>query len=297
MPTPRHALIEVAIEAKSRDHQMKLADALALLAKADSTLFVMIDSESGQAILGGFGEAHLDEKIGVLRAIHGIDANVGAPQVAYRETLGKTAEIDQTHKLVTASGGEFARVKLLFEPGAEGSGELAESRAQHAPLAFVEGALRGVGAAAEAGLVAGFPIIDFKVTLLDVAYHDVDSSSGTFEIAARKAFRELRERGAPRLLEPIMKVEVLTPDEYMGDVIGDLNSRRGQVQGTETRDNLQVVTALAPLSNMFGYINTLRSFSQGRAQFTMQYDHYAPMPQQQEPDPDFSPAIGMRLRA
>jgi elongation factor G len=225
-----------------------------------------------------------------------VEANIGAPQVAYRESLGKVTDIDYTHKKQTGGTGQFARVKLKFEPGEQGSGFVFESSivGGSVPKEFIPGVEKGLMSAKENGLLAGFPVIDFKATLYDGAYHDVDSSVLAFEIASRAAFRELRERGAPKLLEPIMKVEVVTPDEYMGDVIGDLNSRRGQIQGTETRGNAQVVTAFVPLANMFGYINTLKSFTEGRGHFTMQYDHYAELPPKPDPDDDFGPAIGMR---
>jgi elongation factor G len=229
----------------------------------------------------GMGELHLDIKVDILRRTYKVDANIGAPQVAYRETLGRKAEIDYTHKKQTGGSGQFARIKIIFEPGEPGSGFVFESKVVggSVPKEYIPGIEKGLEQAKENGLLAGFPVIDVKATLIDGAYHDVDSSVMAFEIAARAAFRELREKGSPKLLEPIMKVEVVTPDEYMGDVIGDLNSRRGQIQGTETRGNAQVVTAFVPLANMFGYVSTLRGMSQGRAQFTMQYDHYEAVPQ------------------
>jgi elongation factor G len=227
------------------------------------------------------GELHLDIKVDILRRTYKVDANIGAPQVAYRESLGKNADIDYTHKKQTGGTGQFARIKVLFEPGEPGSGFVFESKivGGAVPKEFIPGVQKGLESVKDNGLLAGFPLIDFKATLHDGAYHDVDSSVLAFEIAARAAFKELREKGAPKLLEPIMKVEVLTPDDYMGDVIGDLNSRRGQIQGSETRGNAQVVTAMVPLANMFGYVSNLRGMSQGRAQFTMQYDHYEPVPQ------------------
>ena len=229
----------------------------------------------------GMGELHLDIKVDILRRTYKVEANIGAPQVAYRESLGKVTDIDYTHKKQTGGTGQFARVKIKFEPGEQGSASSLKARwsAVRSRRNSSPAVEKGLNSAKENGLLAGFPVIDFKASLYDGAYHDVDSSVLAFEIAARAAFRELRERGAPKLLEPIMKVEVVTPDEYMGDVIGDLNSRRGQIQGTETRGNAQVVTAFVPLANMFGYINTLRSFSQGRANFSMTYDHYDPVPQ------------------
>jgi len=274
-------VIEIAIEPKSKADQEKLGVALAKMVAEDPSFTVHTDQESGQTIMKGMGELHLDIKVDILKRTYKVEANIGAPQVAYRESLGKATDIDYTHKKQTGGTGQFARVKIKFEPGEQGSGFIFESSivGGSVPKEFIPGVEKGLTSAKENGLLAGFPVIDFKATLYDGAFHDVDSSVLAFEIAARAAFRELRERGAPKLLEPIMKVEVLTPDEYMGDVIGDLNSRRGQIQGTETRGNAQVVTAFVPLANMFGYINTLRSFSQGRAQFTMQYDHYDPVPQ------------------
>jgi elongation factor G len=274
-------VIEIAIEPKSKADQEKLGVALAKMVSEDPSFTVQTDQESGQVIMRGMGELHLDIKVDILRRTYKVDANIGAPQVAYRESLGKVTDIDYTHKKQTGGTGQFARVKIKFEPGEPGSGFVFESSVVggSVPKEFIPGVEKGLTSAKENGLLAGFPVIDFKASLYDGAFHDVDSSVLAFEIAARAAFRELRERGAPKLLEPIMKVEVVTPDEYMGDVIGDLNSRRGQIQGTETRGNAQVVTAYVPLANMFGYINTLRSFSQGRANFSMTYDHYDPVPQ------------------
>ena len=274
-------VIEIAIEPKSKADQEKLGVALAKMVAEDPSFTVFTDQESGQTIMKGMGELHLDIKVDILKRTYKVEANIGAPQVAYRESLGKPTDIDYTHKKQTGGTGQFARVKIKFEPGEPGSGFVFENTTVggSVPKEYVPGVQKGLESAKENGLLAGFPLIDFKATLYDGNYHDVDSSVLAFEIAARAAFKELREKGAPKLLEPIMKVEVLTPDEYMGDVIGDLNSRRGQIQGTETRGNAQVVTAFVPLANMFGYINTLRSFSQGRAQFTMQYDHYDPVPQ------------------
>jgi elongation factor G len=274
-------VIEIAIEPKSKADQEKLGVALAKMVAEDPSFTVHTDQESGQTIMKGMGELHLDIKVDILKRTYKVEANIGAPQVAYRESLGRVTDIDYTHKKQTGGTGQFARVKIKFEPGEQGSGFVFESTivGGSVPKEYVPGVQKGLESAKDNGLLAGFPVIDFKATLYDGAYHDVDSSVLAFEIASRAAFRELREKGAPKLLEPIMKVEVLTPDEYMGDVIGDLNSRRGQIQGTESRGNAQVVTAFVPLANMFGYINTLRSFSQGRAQFTMQYDHYEAVPQ------------------
>jgi elongation factor G len=274
-------VIEQAIEPKSKADQEKLGVALGKMVAEDPSFSVYTDPESGQTIMKGMGELHLDIKVDILRRTYKVDANIGAPQVAYRETLGKRAEIDYTHKKQTGGSGQFARVKLVFEPTEAGSGFAFESAivGGSVPKEYIPGVQKGLENAKENGLLAGFPVIDFKAALVDGAYHDVDSSVLAFEIAARSAFRELRDKAAPKLLEPIMKVEVVTPDEYVGDVIGDLNSRRGHIQGSETRGNAQVITAMVPMANMFGYVSQLRSFSQGRAQFTMMYDHYEPVPQ------------------
>ena len=274
-------VIEQAIEPKSKADQEKLGVALAKMVAEDPSFTVYTDQESGQTIMRGMGELHLDIKVDILRRTYKVDANIGAPQVAYRETIGRRAEIDYTHKKQTGGTGQFARVKLVFEPNEPGAGFQFESTivGGAVPKEYVPGVQKGLESAKENGLLAGFPVIDFKATLVDGAFHDVDSSVLAFEIASRAAFKELREKGGPKLLEPIMKVEVLTPDEYLGDVIGDLNSRRGQIQGTDQRGNAQVITAFVPLANMFGYVSTLRGMSQGRAQFTMQYDHYEAVPQ------------------
>jgi elongation factor G len=274
-------VIEIAIEPKSKADQEKLGVALGKMVAEDPSFTVFTDQESGQTIMKGMGELHLDIKVDILKRTYKVEANIGAPQVAYRESLGRKTEIDYTHKKQTGGTGQFARIKVVFEPGEPGSGFQFESSivGGAVPKEFIPGVIKGLESVKENGLLAGFPVIDFKATLIDGAYHDVDSSVLAFEIAARAAFRELREKGGPKLLEPIMKVEVLTPDEYLGDVIGDLNSRRGQIQGTDQRGNAQVITAFVPLANMFGYIGNLRGMSQGRAQFTMQYDHYEAVPQ------------------
>jgi elongation factor G len=274
-------VIEIAIEPKSKADQEKLGVALGKMVAEDPSFTVHTDQESGQTIMKGMGELHLDIKVDILKRTYKVEANIGAPQVAYRESLGRACEIDYTHKKQTGGTGQFARVKIQFAPGEPGSGFKFESKVVggSVPKEFVPGVEKGIENSKDNGLLAGFPLIDFTATLVDGAFHDVDSSVLAFEIAARAAFKELREKGAPKLLEPIMKVEVLTPDEYLGDVIGDLNSRRGQIQGTDQRGNAQVVTAFVPLANMFGYIGNLRGMSQGRAQFTMQYDHYEPVPQ------------------
>ena len=274
-------VIEIAIEPKSKADQEKLGVALQKLAAEDPTFRVSTDQESGQTILRGMGELHQDIKVDILKRTYKVEANIGAPQVAYRETLGRKTEIDYTHKKQTGGSGQFARIKLVFEPVEPGVGYSFESKVVGGavPKEFVPGVEKGLASAKENGLLAGFPVIDFKATLIDGAYHDVDSSVLAFEIAARAAFRELREKGGPKLLEPIMKVEVTTPEDWVGDVIGDLNSRRGQIQGQDQRGNAQIVIAMVPLANMFGYVNTLRSMTQGRANFHMEYDHYEAVPQ------------------
>jgi elongation factor G len=274
-------VIEIAIEPKSKADQERLGVALQKLAAEDPTFRVSTDPESGQTRLKGMGELHLDIKVDILKRTYKVEANIGAPQVAYRETLGRKTDIDYTHKKQTGGSGQFARVKITFEPVEPGVGYSFESKVVggNVPKEFIPGVEKGLASVKENGLLAGFPVIDFKATLTDGAYHDVDSSVLAFEIAARAAFRELRDKGAPKLLEPIMKVEVTTPEDWVGDVIGDLNSRRGQIQGQDQRGNAQVVIAMVPLANMFGYVNTLRSMTQGRAAFHMEYDHYEAVPQ------------------
>jgi elongation factor G len=273
-------VIEITVEPKTKADQEKLGVALAKLAAEDPSFTVSTDYESGETRLKGMGELHLDIKIDILKRTYKVDANIGAPQVAYRESLGKRAEIDYTHKKQTGGTGQFARVKLVFEPGEPGSGFVFESAivGGAVPKEYIPGVQKGLESVKDNGLLAGFPLIDFKASLVDGAYHDVDSSVLAFEIASRAAFKELREKGAPKLLEPIMNVEVVTPEEYLGSVIGDLNGRRGQIQGQDVRGNAIVINAFVPLANMFGYVNNLRGMSQGRAQFTMQYDHYDPVP-------------------
>ncbi len=274
-------VIEIAVEPKSKADQEKLGVALQKLAAEDPSFTVSTDFESGQTILKGMGELHLDIKIDILKRTYKVEANIGAPQVAYRESLGRKVDIDYTHKKQTGGTGQFARVMLTFEPGEPGSGFVFENAivGGAVPKEYIPGVQKGLESVKDNGLLAGFPLIDFKATLTDGKYHDVDSSVLAFEIASRAAFKELREKGAPKLLEPIMKVEVVTPEEYLGSVIGDLNSRRGMIQGQDMRGNATVVNAFVPLANMFGYVNTLRGMSQGRAQFSMVYDHYDPVPQ------------------
>jgi len=274
-------VIEVAVEPKTKADQEKMGVALNRLAQEDPSFRVSSDTESGQTILKGMGELHLEIKIDILKRTYKVDANVGAPQVAYRETLSKPVSIKYTHKKQTGGSGQFAEVSIDFAPLPPGSGFVFENDVVGGsiPKEFIPSVEKGIRNQKESGLIAGFPVIDFKATLTDGKYHEVDSNALTFDIAARAAFRELAEKRAAKLLEPIMKVEVVTPEDYFGSVIGDLNSRRGQVQGTDTRGNAQIVTAMVPLANMFGYINTLRSMSQGRAQYTMQFDHYEQVPQ------------------
>ena len=274
-------VIEISVEPKTKADQEKLGVALAKLASEDPSFTVSTDHESGQTILKGMGELHLDIKIDILRRTYKVDATIGQPQVAYRESLGRKVDIDYTHKKQTGGTGQFARVMLTFEPGEPGSGFVFENSivGGAVPKEYIPGVQKGLESIKDGGLLAGFPLIDFKATLTDGKFHDVDSSVLAFEIAARAAFRELKDKGAPKLLEPIMAVEVVTPEDYLGSVIGDLNGRRGMIQGQDMRGNATVVNAFVPLANMFGYVNTLRGMSQGRAAFTMQYDHYEPVPQ------------------
>ena len=273
-------VIEIAIEPKSKADQEKLGVALAKLAAEDPSFRVSTDPESGQTILKGMGELHLDIKVDILKRTYKVDANIGAPQVAYREKLTKRAEIDYTHKKQSGGSGQFARVKLIFEPAEPGAGSSFESKivGGTVPKEYIPGVEKGVNSVMGSGVLAGFPVVDVKATLVDGAYHDVDSSALAFEIAARAAFREGLQKGGPVLLEPIMKVEVVTPEEHTGFVMGDLLSRRGHVQGQDMRANAAVINAMVPLANMFGYVNQLRSGTQGRANFTMQFDHYDQVP-------------------
>lgn len=274
-------VIEVAVEPKTKADQEKMGLALSRLAAEDPSFRVTSDVESGQTVIKGMGELHLEIIVDRMRREFKVEANVGAPQVAYRETITRLAEVDYTHKKQSGGSGQFGRVKIVFEPLEAGSGFVFENKivGGSVPKEYIPGVQKGLVSAMDNGVVAGFPLIDFKATLIDGAYHDVDSSALAFEIAARAAFREGIGKCAPRLLEPIMKVEVVTPEEYMGDIIGDLNSRRGQISSMDQRANARVVNAMVPLASMFGYVNTLRSMSQGRAQFTMQFDHYEQVPQ------------------
>jgi elongation factor G len=274
-------VIEIAVEPKSKADQEKMALALQRLAAEDPSFRVMTDQESGQTIMKGMGELHLDILVDRMKREFKVEANIGAPQVAYRETISHKAEIDYTHKKQTGGTGQFARVKLVIEPVEPGVGYSFESKiiGGTVPKEYIPGVEKGIKSVMDSGPLAGFPVIDFKVGLIDGAFHDVDSSVLAFEIAARAAMREGLKKAGAKLLEPIMKVEVVTPEEYTGSIIGDLTSRRGMVQGQDTRGNANVINAMVPLANMFGYINNLRSMSSGRAVFTMQFDHYDAVPQ------------------
>tara|TARA_R110002096_G_scaffold169319_1_gene340945 strand:- start:79 stop:2163 length:2085 start_codon:yes stop_codon:yes gene_type:complete len=276
-------VIEIAVEPKSKADQEKMGVALHRLAAEDPSFRVASDPESGQTIIKGMGELHLDIIVDRMKREFKVEANIGAPQVAYRETITRVAEVDYTHKKQSGGSGQFARVKMVFEPidksVDEGFSFVSEVVGGNVPREYIPGVEKGIRSAMASGILAGFPVIDFKARLIDGAYHDVDSSVMAFEIAARAAFREGMEKGRPALLEPIMRVEVVTPDDYMGDIIGDLNSRRGQISSMDERGNARVINGMVPLANMFGYINTLRSMSQGRAQYTMQFDHYEQVPQ------------------
>ncbi len=274
-------VIEIAIEPNTKADQEKMGIALSRMASEDPSFKVSSDPESGQTIIKGMGELHLDIKVDILKREYKVDAKIGAPQVAYRETITKVNEVDYTHKKQSGGAGQFARIKLIFEPLKPGEGFVFENKIVGGvvPKEYIPGVIKGLQSAMDTGVIAGFPMIDFKATLIDGAYHDVDSSVLAFEIAARAAFREGIAKCSPKLLEPIMKVDVVTPEDYMGDVIGDLNSRRGQVSGMDQRGNARVISAMVPLANMFGYVNVLRSMSQGRAQFSMVFDHYDQVPQ------------------
>jgi len=273
-------VIQIAIEPKTKGDQEKMGLALNRLAAEDPSFRVKTDEESGQTIIAGMGELHLDILVDRMRREFKVEANVGAPQVAYRETITRSHEQDYTHKKQTGGTGQFARVKLVFEPNAEGEDFVFESKivGGAVPKEYIPGVEKGIRSVLSSGPFAGFPMISVKATLIDGAFHDVDSSVLAFEIAGRAALREAAPKLGVQLLEPVMKVEVVTPEDYVGSVIGDLNSRRGQIQGQEARGIAVVVNAMVPLANMFKYVDSLRSMSQGRAQYTMQFDHYEPVP-------------------
>jgi elongation factor G len=274
-------VIEIAVEPKTKADQEKMGLALQRLAAEDPSFQVSVDHESGQTIMKGQGELHLDILVDRMKREFKVEANIGAPQVAYRETITREVEVDYTHKKQSGGSGQFARVVMQFKPLPAGSDfEFTNTVVGGSvPKEYIPGVEKGIKGAKDNGIIAGFPVIDFAANLSEGAYHDVDSSVLAFEIAGRAAFKEAMQKAGPQLLEPVMKVEVVTPEEYMGDIIGDLSSRRGIVSGMDNRGNAKVVNAMVPLANMFGYINTLRSMSQGRAQYTMQYDHYDPVPQ------------------
>ena len=274
-------VIELSVEPKTKADQEKMGIALNRLAREDPSFRVSSDSESGQTIIKGMGELHLEILVDRMKREFKVEANVGAPQVAYREYLGKKVDVDYTHKKQSGGSGQFARVKFTVTPGERGSGIIFNDNVKggNIPKEYIPSVEKGMRETAETGSLIGFPIIDFEIELYDGAYHDVDSSALAFEIAGRAAMREAAQKSGIKLLEPIMKVEVVTPEDYLGDVIGDMNSRRGQIQGTDTRGNATAVEAMVPLANMFGYVNQLRSFSQGRAQYSMQFSHYDEVPQ------------------
>ena len=274
-------VIEVAVEPRSKADQEKMGIALSRLAAEDPSFRVGSDPESGQTVIKGMGELHLEIIVDRMKREFKVEANVGAPQVAYRETITREASVDYTHKKQSGGSGQFARVTLVFVPGEKGTGFQFESKVVGGtvPKEYIPGVEKGLNSAIQNGIIAGFPMVDLKAQLVDGAYHEVDSSALAFEIASRAAFKEGVAKAGPQLLEPVMRVEVVTPEDYMGDIIGDLNSRRGQITGMEPRGNGQVINAMVPLATMFGYVNTLRSLSQGRAQFTMHFDHYEPVPQ------------------
>ena len=273
-------VIEIAVEPKTKADQEKMSRGLARLAAEDPSFAVETDQESGQTIMKGMGELHLDILVDRLKREFNVEANIGTPQVAYRETVSREAEIDYTHKKQSGGSGQFARIKLVIAPTAPGEGYSFESKVVggSVPKEYIPGVEKGIRSVMDSGPLAGFPVIDFKVTLIDGGHHDVDSSVLAFEIAARAAMRDGLKRAGAKLLEPIMKVEVVTPEAYTGGIIGDLTSRRGQMRSQEARGNAVVINAFVPLANMFGYISTLRSMSSGRANFTMQFDHYDRVP-------------------
>jgi elongation factor G len=273
-------VIQIAIEPKTKGDQEKMGLALNRLAAEDPSFRVKTDEESGQTIIAGMGELHLDILVDRMRREFKVEANVGAPQVAYRESITKSYEADYTHKKQSGGSGQFARVKIRFEPNDENDEFIFDTKVVggSVPKEYIPGVQKGINSVMNSGPLAGFPMLGIKATLIDGAYHDVDSSVLAFEIAGRACFRENSKFMGPQLLEPIMAVEVVTPEDYVGDVIGDLNSRRGQIQGQEMRGIAVVIDAHVPLANMFKYVDTLRSMSQGRAQYTMTFDHYAPVP-------------------
>lgn len=288
-------LVEIAIEPKSKADEQKLGIALAKLAAEDPAFEMSIDHESGLTIIKSVSELHLDAKLDVLKRTYNIDLRIGGPQVAFRERITRPAEVEYTYKKQSGGSGQFAAVKLRIEPNELGKGYRFESRiaGSAVPKEYIPGVEKGIESVLSSGVVAGYPVIDIKVELIDGKYHDIDSSAQTFEIAARAAFREALQKAGSVLLEPIMKVRVVTPEDHVGSIISGLNLRRGRIQGQHVRGNTAVINAIVPLMHMFGYVNDVRSMSQDRATVTMQFDHYAPAPPP-ENDPPFRPAIGMR---
>jgi elongation factor G len=273
-------VIELSVEPKTKADQERMGVALSRLAAEDPSFRVSTDHESGQTIIKGMGELHLDILVDRMKREFKVEANVGAPQVAYRESLAREVEVTYTHKKQSGGSGQFGEAKVVVTPGERGQGVVFEDQIKggNIPREYIPSIEKGMREQAASGFLIGFPIIDFTIKLIDGKYHDVDSSTVAFEITGRGAMREAAAKSGIKLLEPVMKVEVVTPEEYMGDVIGDLNSRRGQIQGTDSRGNAQVVEAIVPLANMFGYVNELRSFTQGRAQYTMLFSHYEEVP-------------------
>ena len=288
-------LIEVAIEPKSRADQEKMGVALNRFAQEDPSFHVASDPESGQTVIGGTGESHLEAIVDRMKREFKVEANVGTSQVAYRETITRRVEQDYTHKKRLGPRGEYAKVKIRFEPLPPGSSFIFENRADAGavPAEYLPGVEKGLKAASQVGVIAGFPTIDFKATLIGGGYHEVDSSIRAFDVAARASYREALPKAGPKLLEPIVRVEIVMPEEYLGDIIGDLNSRRGQIINVDSRGEERVIGAAAPLTNMLGYANSLRSMTHSRAQCSMRFDCYAPVPGPDDDGP-FSPAVGMR---
>jgi elongation factor G len=290
-------LVEIAIEPKSRCDAGDFEVALNRLAAEDEHGFdIQTDAETKQTVVRGLSEQHLEWLVDRLGSKYGIAAKVSAPQVAYRETLGRRAEIDCTHKKQSGGSGQFARIKLVLEPGEPGSGYRFESRIEggSVPEEYIPGVEKGLAAARKFGVLAGFPVIDFTATLVDGAYHDVDSNALAFESAACAAFKQGLAKAQCKLLEPIMKVQVVTPEDWLGEVIADLNTRRGQIQDVKVRGEGQVVRAMVPLANMFGYANTLRAMTQRLAAYSMTFDHYAPLPLPPDDDGPSAPAVALR---
>jgi elongation factor G len=289
-------LIEVAVEPKSAADQRRMGEALVRLAAEDSGFSFEVESQSGQTIIKGFSETHLEVVAERLKHEFKVKANIGAPQVAYRETISRAADVDYTHKKLTGASGEYARVKVRFEPLPRGSGYRFENAVigGTVPTAYIPGVEKGLKDSLKTGVLAGFPVMDFSATLYDGAYHDVDSSALAFETAARGAFKEGMQKAGPKLLEPVMRVEVVTQRDHLPSVLDDLKKRRAEIADRSPTDrDARVITALIPLANLFGYNRSLRLLSQGHATCSIEFSHYAPVPPT-DPDPPFRPAVGMR---